>query len=79
MAETPPAKIAPRQVGSEWIWIITGPTACGKSTIAKYLTEALGMTYIEGDDVSSLDAEHQVLAAPTNTGPSTTRSPTSIR
>ena len=35
-----------------WIWFITGPTACGKTTIAKALAEDLDFTFLEGDDVS---------------------------
>lgn len=34
-----------------WVWFITGPTACGKTTIAKYLADKLGMSFVEGDDV----------------------------
>lgn len=34
-----------------WIWFITGPTACGKTTIAKALACHLGFTFVEGDDV----------------------------
>ncbi|KAK4161380.1 shikimate kinase [Cladorrhinum sp. PSN259] len=33
-----------------WIWFITGPTACGKTTIAKSLASRLGFTFVEGDD-----------------------------
>ncbi|KAK3306312.1 P-loop containing nucleoside triphosphate hydrolase protein [Chaetomium strumarium] len=33
-----------------WIWFITGPTACGKTTIAKALAKSLGFTFVEGDD-----------------------------
>ncbi|KAL2156749.1 hypothetical protein VTH82DRAFT_1495 [Thermothelomyces myriococcoides] len=33
-----------------WVWFITGPTACGKTTIAKYLADKLGMSFVEGDD-----------------------------
>ncbi|KAK3484852.1 P-loop containing nucleoside triphosphate hydrolase protein [Neurospora hispaniola] len=33
-----------------WIWFVTGPTACGKTTIAKALAENLNLTYVEGDD-----------------------------
>ncbi|KAK2049585.1 thermoresistant glucokinase family carbohydrate kinase [Colletotrichum somersetense] len=32
------------------IIFLTGPTGSGKTTIAKYLTESLHMTFIEGDD-----------------------------
>lgn len=33
------------------IWLVTGPAGCGKSTIAKYLSSALHLPYIEGDEV----------------------------
>jgi gluconokinase len=35
----------------KYIWIITRPTGCGKTTVAKYLAEKLSLSYIEGDDV----------------------------
>lgn len=35
-----------------WIWFVTGPTACGKTTVAKQLAEELKMAYLEGDDVT---------------------------
>lgn len=35
-----------------WIWFVTGPTACGKTTVAKALAKNLNFTYVEGDDVS---------------------------
>jgi gluconokinase len=31
------------------IWLVTGPAGCGKSTVAEYLANALGIPYIEGD------------------------------
>ncbi|PFH56105.1 hypothetical protein XA68_17057 [Ophiocordyceps unilateralis] len=31
------------------IWLVTGPAGCGKTTVAEYLAEALGMPYVEGD------------------------------
>jgi cytidylate kinase len=34
-----------------YVWFITGPTACGKTTVAKYLAEKLNLTFLEGDDV----------------------------
>jgi len=36
--------------GHRWIWFITGPTACGKTTIAKALAADLHFTFLEGDD-----------------------------
>lgn len=36
------------------ILIVTGPAGCGKSTIAKYLSDRYGFDYIEGDEVSTL-------------------------
>jgi gluconokinase len=35
------------------ILIVTGPAGCGKSTVAKYLSERYGFDYIEGDEVST--------------------------
>jgi len=35
------------------ILIVTGPAGCGKSTIAKYLSDRYGFDYIEGDEVST--------------------------
>lgn len=35
----------------EHIIFLTGPTGTGKTTIAKHITDALDMTFIEGDDV----------------------------
>lgn len=42
----------PEHQDKRWIWFITGPTACGKTTIAKYLAEKFHFTFLEGDDVS---------------------------
>ncbi|KAL2169161.1 hypothetical protein VTG60DRAFT_6401 [Thermothelomyces hinnuleus] len=33
-----------------WVWFITGPTACGKTTVAKYLADKLDLSFVEGDD-----------------------------
>jgi gluconokinase len=38
--------------GGHHILIVTGPAGCGKSTVAKYLSERYGFEYIEGDEVS---------------------------
>jgi gluconokinase len=35
-----------------YLFVITGPAGCGKTSIAKFLREKLGVVYIEGDDVS---------------------------
>ncbi|KAL4730072.1 hypothetical protein ACLX1H_002102 [Fusarium chlamydosporum] len=35
--------------GQQHIWLVTGPAGCGKTTVAGYLAESLGMPYIEGD------------------------------
>jgi gluconokinase len=37
--------------GHRWIWFVTGPTACGKTTVAKFVAEKLDITFMEGDDV----------------------------
>jgi gluconokinase len=41
-------------ITSQHIIIVTGPAGCGKSTIAKYLSDRYGFDYIEGDEVSTL-------------------------
>lgn len=33
-----------------WIWFVTGPTACGKTTVGKFIAEKLNITFLEGDD-----------------------------
>ncbi|KAK4237716.1 P-loop containing nucleoside triphosphate hydrolase protein [Achaetomium macrosporum] len=49
--EQPPAtKHEAQDTTRGWIWFITGPTACGKTTIAKSLAQSLGFTFAEGDD-----------------------------
>ncbi|KAI1006016.1 hypothetical protein K3495_g2203 [Podosphaera aphanis] len=35
---------------NQYIWLLTGPAGCGKSTVGKFLAHATGMPYIEGDD-----------------------------
>ncbi|KAF4333059.1 thermoresistant gluconokinase [Fusarium beomiforme] len=35
--------------GQQHIWLVTGPAGCGKTTVAGYLAQSLGMPYIEGD------------------------------
>ncbi|KAI1096228.1 carbohydrate kinase [Rostrohypoxylon terebratum] len=32
------------------IWLVTGPAGCGKTTVAKHLSSALNLPYIEGDE-----------------------------
>lgn len=36
------------------ILIVTGPAGCGKSTIAKHLSDRYGFDYVEGDEVRRL-------------------------
>jgi gluconokinase len=38
------------------ILIVTGPAGCGKSTVAKHLSDRYGFDYIEGDEVSYVPA-----------------------
>ena len=46
------AETATNKISHRWIWFVTGPTACGKTTIAKFVAEKLNLTFLEGDDVS---------------------------
>lgn len=63
--------------GHRWIWFITGPTACGKTTVAKALAEDLNFTFVEGDAVR---LSPQPSPRPcTNDFGSTIRKPTSTR
>lgn len=45
----------------EHIFIVTGPAGCGKTTVAQHLAQLLNAPYIEGDDVSQIDAEYSRL------------------
>lgn len=37
------------QQQQQHIWLVTGPAGCGKTTVAEYLAQSLGVPYIEGD------------------------------
>lgn len=37
-----------------WIFFVAGPTACGKTTVAKFIAESLNLKFLEGDDVSAV-------------------------
>lgn len=39
-----------RPEGYHHIWLVTGPAGCGKTTVAKHLSDALSLPYIEGDE-----------------------------
>lgn len=45
-------KSKPTEDRPRYVFFFTGPTACGKSTIAKYVADQLNLTFLEGDDVS---------------------------
>lgn len=46
-----------------YVWFITGPTACGKTTVAKYLAEKLNLTFLEGDDVGDSSYDHSSVSS----------------
>lgn len=41
--------------------VVTGPAGCGKSSVAEFLASAMGLPYIEGDNVCShlIEKAHQ--------------------
>lgn len=43
-----------------WVLFVSGPTASGKTSIAKYLAEKLNLKYVEGDDVSQTMHPHLI-------------------
>ncbi|KAF3763346.1 hypothetical protein M406DRAFT_94350 [Cryphonectria parasitica EP155] len=43
-------KSKPTEERPRYVFFFTGPTACGKSTIAKYVADRLHLTFLEGDD-----------------------------
>lgn len=56
-----------------YVVFFTGATACGKSTIAKHVTNKLNLTFLEGDDVrQKKDLSRPILLSPK---PQTNRSP----
>jgi gluconokinase len=46
--KSPHVKPVPK--GHRWILFVSGPTASGKSSIAKYLVDELDLKFVEGDD-----------------------------
>lgn len=45
-------KSKPTEDRPRYVFFFTGPTACGKSTIAKHVADKLNLSFLEGDDVS---------------------------
>lgn len=45
-------KARPTEDRPRYVFFFTGPTACGKSTVAKYVADKLNFSFLEGDDVS---------------------------
>lgn len=43
----------PTQEKPRYVFFFTGPTASGKSTVAKYVANNMNFFFLEGDDVSS--------------------------
>lgn len=42
------------QLSPKTIFVVSGPAASGKTTVGTYLSQELGIPYIEGDDVRSI-------------------------
>lgn len=49
----PAAKPAPE--GHRWILFVSGPTASGKTSVAKFIAKELDLKFVEGDDVRSFN------------------------
>ncbi|KAK1829775.1 P-loop containing nucleoside triphosphate hydrolase protein [Podospora conica] len=47
---SPPGTLDTTALKHRWIWIVTGPTASGKTSVAKALAAYLDFPFIEGDD-----------------------------
>lgn len=45
-------KSKPTEHRPRYVFFFTGPTACGKSTVAKHVADQLDLSFLEGDDVS---------------------------
>lgn len=43
----------PTEERPRYVFFVTGPSACGKSTIAEYIADQLHFSFLEGDDVST--------------------------
>lgn len=76
---TTPPSLDATPLKQRWIWIVTGPTASGKTSTAKALADYLDFPFIEGDDVPSPPLSPLPFQDPTNIPPSTTPPPTSPR
>ncbi|KAJ3547299.1 hypothetical protein NM208_g1588 [Fusarium decemcellulare] len=50
MPESPLCRTKSVPEGHRWILFVSGPTASGKTSIAKYLAETLDLKFVEGDD-----------------------------
>lgn len=76
---TTPPSLDATPLKHRWIWIVTGPTASGKTSTAKALADYLNFPFIEGDDVRSPSLSPLPFQDPTNIPPSTTPPPTSLK
>jgi Cdc6-like AAA superfamily ATPase len=47
--------LKPAPEGHRWILFVSGPTASGKTSIAKFIAEKLNLKFVEGDDVRVLN------------------------
>lgn len=49
VSHSPPMTTQPPQIKK--LFVVGGPAGCGKTTVASYLSQELGIPYLEGDDV----------------------------
>ncbi|KAJ4251508.1 hypothetical protein NW762_011495 [Fusarium torreyae] len=50
MGDLRKSSLKPVPEGHRWILFVSGPTASGKTSVAKYLAEKLDLKFVEGDD-----------------------------
>ncbi|RKK73639.1 hypothetical protein BFJ69_g9081 [Fusarium oxysporum] len=53
MSDLKRPEVKPVPKGHRWILFVSGPTASGKTSVAKFIAEKLDLKFVEGDDACS--------------------------